>query len=130
MTPEEFIESLEEPRRSDVKSIHEFFRRQVPHHDAYVSPPMLGYGRFHYRYATGREGDSFRYGIANRKTGISIYVVAADDKGYLAERYRDRLSKAKIGKSCIVVKRASDLDFDLLAEMVTEAERIGPAGAA
>jgi hypothetical protein len=62
---------------------------------------MLGYGRYHYRYASGREGDAARISVASRKGGISLYVNAVDGERYLAESYRDRLPRADIGKSCV-----------------------------
>ena len=90
---------------------------------------MLGYGRFHYRYASGREGDASLVALSSRKQYISLYVLCADERGYLAERYAERLPKASIGKSCVRFKRVSDLDADALRELLTEAGRIGGAGA-
>ena len=90
---------------------------------------MLGYGRFHYRYASGREGDASLVALANRKQYISLDVLCADAGGYLAERYADRLPKAKIGKSCVRFKRTDDLDLDALRALLSEAGRIGGAGA-
>jgi hypothetical protein len=58
-----------------------------------------------------------------------LYVSCAPEGAYLAERYVDRLPKAKIGKSCVRLRRASDLDLDALSELVSEAARIGPPSA-
>jgi hypothetical protein len=90
---------------------------------------MIGYGRFHYRYATGREGDASLIALSSRKQYISLYVLCADAGGYLAERYADRLPRANIGKSCVRFKRVDDLDLDALRELLTEAGRIGGAAA-
>jgi hypothetical protein len=81
---------------------------------------MLAYGKFHYRYDTGREGDWFRIGLASRKAYLSLYITASDGKTYLAETYKDRLPKADIGKSCVRIKRLSDVDLDTLARLVRE----------
>jgi hypothetical protein len=51
------------------------------------------------------------------------------DGGYLAERFAERLPKANIGKSCVRFKRTSDVDLDVVRELVAEAGRIGPAAA-
>ena len=81
---------------------------------------MMGYGTYHYRYASGREGDWMRLGIANNKQYISLYCCVGDERGYVAERYRERLPKADIGKSCVRIKRLSDLDEDVLRELIRE----------
>jgi len=57
-------------------------------------------------------------------------VLCTDDGAYLAERYVDRLPKASIGKSCVRFKRTSDIDLDVLRELVAEAGRLGPSDAA
>ena len=72
---------------------------------------MLGYGRFHYRYASGREGDASLVALSSRKNYISLYVLCTDEGGYLAEQYVDRLPKASIGKSCVRFKRTDDIDL-------------------
>jgi hypothetical protein len=90
---------------------------------------MLGYGRFHYRYATGREGDASLIALASRKQYISLYVLCADENGYLAEQYVERLPKASIGKSCVRFKRVSHVDLDAVRDLLTDAGRMGGAGA-
>ena len=59
---------------------------------------MLGYGPFHYRYASGREGDACKLWIASNASYISLYCFAADANGYVAERYVDKLPKGSIGR--------------------------------
>jgi hypothetical protein len=86
---------------------------------------MLGYGRFHYRYTSGREGDASLVALSSRKAYISLYVLSADENGYLAEQYAARLPKASIGKSCIRFKRADDIDLDVLRELLATAGRMG-----
>jgi hypothetical protein len=130
MTPEELIETLEEPRRGDIRRLHELITAAAPDLPAMTDGTMLGYGPFHYRYATGREGDSFLLALASRKQYISFYVLCSTEGRYLAERYADRLPKAKVGKSCITFKRLSDVDPAVLSDLVSEAARIGPASAA
>jgi hypothetical protein len=88
---------------------------------------MLGYGPFHYRYASGREGDACRLSIASNASYISLYCLAGDDDGYVAERYVDRLPKAKIGKSCVRFKKLADLDETALVALVKETASMGRA---
>ena len=80
---------------------------------------MLAYGSYHYRSASGREGDWFLIGLASNKRYISLYVIAADkEHGYIAESYRERLPKADIGRSCVRIKRLTDVDIDVLSELI------------
>jgi Domain of unknown function (DU1801) len=89
---------------------------------------MLGYGRIHYRYASGREGETCLIGLAARKHGISLYVNAADEDGYMAETWASRLGKVNVGKSCIRAKRADDIDRKELAGLLRAAASSGGIG--
>ncbi len=121
-THAEYIASVEDPgRRADIQRLHDLIREAAPE----LEPTMqfagiLGYGPFHYRYASGREGDWFRIGVANQKNYISLYCCATDGKGYVAERFKTRLPKASIGRSCVRFKRLSDLDEDALRELIRQ----------
>jgi uncharacterized protein YdhG (YjbR/CyaY superfamily) len=124
---EEYIKRLAEPRRSEVRAVHELIRRAVPQLEPTMEFGMPGYGRYHYRYASGREGDWMLVGLASNKQYISLYVTAACPDGtYLAERYKDQLPGASIGKSCIRFKRLGDLDQDVLATLLREAVELMP----
>jgi hypothetical protein len=122
-TPAEYIEALEEPRRSEIKRLDALIRKTVPDLERYIESGMLGYGRYHYTYDSGREGDWCLIGLASRARYISLYVTAttADGRGYLAESYQDRLPKADIGKSCLRVRRAEDLEPKALRALLREA---------
>ena len=126
MSPEEFIARLDEPRRGDIQRLHELIVETAPDLEAGADDRWLGYGPFHYRYASGREGDAHLLALASNKQYISLYVLCTTDDAYLAESYADRLPKAKIGKSCVRFKRTSDVDLDALRELIGEAARIGP----
>ena len=129
-TPEQYIDDLQEPRRDDIRRLHELIRKTVPKLEPYMEYGMIGYGRFHYRYASGREGDTCTIGLASNKRSISLHLIATDAEGnYLAESYRDRLPKADIGKSCVRFKRLGDVDEKVLREMIREAAK-RPGGAA
>lgn len=129
-TPQAYIRGLEEPRRAEVRRLHELIRKTAPKLEPYMESGMIGYGRYHYRSASGREGEWCVLGLASRKRYISFYVVAEDGEGgYLAESYRDRLPKADIGRSCVRFKRLDDLDEKVLREMIRAAAK-RPLGAA
>jgi len=118
-TPDEYIGALDEPRRGQVRALHELIRRRAPALEPHIAAGMLAYGHHHYRYASGREGDWFPIGLASQKRYISLYVNAADPaRGYLAESYRERLPRADIGRSCVRIRRIEDVDLDVLGELI------------
>lgn len=78
-------------------------------------PSLIGYGRYHYKYDSGREGDFLATGFSPRKASLSIYIMPGyqDYSEILA-----RLGKHKIGKSCLYVNKLADIDMDVLSELV------------
>ncbi len=117
-TPEEYIAEVDEARRPDFQQLHELIRETVPELEPTMEFGMLGYGKFHYKYASGREGDWMKVGLAANKRYISLYCCATDGDGYVADKFRDRLPKANIGKSCVRFKRLADLDEKALRELL------------
>ena len=118
-TPDEYIEALDEPRRSQIRQLHDLIRETAPQLEPHIQSGMLAYGTYRYKYASGREGDWFPIGLASNKRYISLYVTAADPgRGYLAESYRERLPRADIGKSCVRIKRLEDVDLNTLTELI------------
>jgi hypothetical protein len=127
MTPEEFLDGLAEPRRSEVARLDEVIRAAVPDLERVVHRGMLGYGPYRYRYGSGREGDTCVVALASQKSYISLYVNAIEGDQYLPEKYADRFPAASIGRGCMRVKRAADLDADQLTELLRQAAT-SPAG--
>ncbi|HPF91565.1 MAG TPA: DUF1801 domain-containing protein [Flavobacteriales bacterium] len=77
-------------------------------------PSIIGFGSYHYKYASGHEGDMCRIGFSPRKTNISIYLLPGfDAMGDLLEE----LGKYNTGKSCLYVKRLADIDLVVLRKM-------------
>lgn len=84
-------------------------------------PSIVGFGRYHYKYDSGREGDALRVGFSSRAQNISVYIMPGyqDFSAELA-----RLGQHKTGKSCLYVKRLSDVDIDVLREIITKGLRL------
>lgn len=123
-----YLAKLEEPRRAEVKRLHELISGALPDAEVRVAGALIGYGPYHYRYESGTEGDSFRVSLASRKTGLSIYVAAVDEGGWLAEQAKASLGKARVGKSCIAVKRLEDLDLAGLVTLLKRARKVKAPG--
>jgi hypothetical protein len=128
-TPTQYLDSLDRSERAEIRPLHDFIRKTVPKLEPYIESGMLGYGKIHYRYASGREGETCLIGLAARKHGISQYVNAADENGYMAETWAPRLGMVDVGKSCIRAKRADDIDRKELAKLLRAAAATGGVGA-
>lgn len=78
---------------------------------------IIGFGDYHYKYESGREGDFFKVGFSPRKTSLTLYIMP----GF--ERYpelMEKLGKYKTGRSCLYVKKLTDVDEGVLKELIVE----------
>ncbi len=103
-------------QREDARVLVEMLGRLSGYRPRMWGPTMIGFGSYHYRYDSGREGDAMRIGFSPRKGQTVLYML----DGY--EHQGDqlaRLGKHKTGKSCLYVKRLSDVDRGVLEEMAT-----------
>ena len=89
---------------------------------------IIGYGSYHYKGRSGAEGEWFVVGLAAQKNYLSLYINAAEDGQYLGKVYAPRLGKVKAGSANLQFKRASDLDLDVLRELVAKARELTPTG--
>ena len=118
LTPSKFISSLTHPvRQSDARFLLDWFGSVTAMPAVMWGTSIVGFGRYHYEYESGRSGDSMITGFSPRKNALSIYIMP----GYrdLGE-YLNRLGKHKIGKSCLYVNKLADIDVDVLEEIVRE----------
>ena len=118
---DEFIAKARPGRDELITAVDATIRRAAPDLEVGRDGRFLGYGPFHYRYESGREGDTFVVSMMDGAQALSIYVMGAQGDQYLAEANAARLGKVSVGKSCIRVKRLEHLDLDVLAEVVAEA---------
>ena len=78
---------------------------------------IVGFGHYHYKYASGREGDWFLTGFSPRKQNLTLYIMAGFDD---YDALLSKLGKHSTGKSCLYVKRLADVDMPVLTELVVE----------
>lgn len=118
MSPLTFLATLEDGRRrDDAHRLLDFFNRVTGLKPKMWGPSIIGYGRYHYVYKSGREGDWLMTGFSPRKSAQSIYIMP----GYrnMAEKL-DRLGKHKTGVSCLYITRLDNIDMAVLEEIVLE----------
>lgn len=122
---DEFLDRAEPAgRREDAYLLKEMLDRITGVPAAMWGPSIVGYGSYHYRYESGREGDSPLVGFSPRKASMSLYL----DRYPGSEELLDRLGPNKRGVACIWVGRFSKLDLAVLEELYTESWRRGVAG--
>lgn len=116
-----YLNAVENPeRRKDVKLIYKWVKELTVLKPAMWGDSIIGFGTYHYRYASGREGDSFRIGLSARAQGMSIYLMSDFDGE--AELMK-KLGKHKMGRACLTFKRLSDLDTDVLKELIEKSSK-------
>ena len=123
-TIREYIQKIDEPRRGEIKKLHDFIKKTVPEFKPYMERSLIGYGKRHYKYASGREGDWPVVALASQKQYISVYICETDGKQYLAEKYKKELKASSSGKSCIRYKKFEDIDFKALKKVLRESVKL------
>jgi hypothetical protein len=114
----DFIAGLDDAgRRKDCRALIALMRQVTRHRPKMWGGSMIGFGSYHYRYASGREGDFFLTGFAPRKSALTLYIMPG------LERYGDLLKKLgphRTGKSCLYLKNLDSVDHGVLEELVRD----------
>ena len=113
-----FIDAVENPRRrADARQLLELMQTVTGEPPKMWGPSIVGFGKYHYRYASGREGDSLVVGFSPRKQNLVIYIMPGfSDYGELL----GKLGKFRTGRSCLYVNKLDDVDLQLLEQLVRE----------
>ncbi|MEM8747461.1 MAG: DUF1801 domain-containing protein [Actinomycetota bacterium] len=116
--PREFVAAVEHPtRRADAETLLDLMQRVTGCEPKMWGPSIIGFGRYHYVYDSGREGDFMLAGFSPRKSNLVIYTMP----GYAdLDDQLERLGKHKIGKSCLYVNKLADVDVAVLEEIVAD----------
>jgi hypothetical protein len=125
-----YIEQAAPAHRETLAALDALIRKDAPMLEPAVHGKLIGYGKYHYKYASGREGDTFVIGLASNKGSMSMYVCIVD-KGsgkYLAESRAAELGKVNVGKSCIRFKKLEDLELPALRRLVKDAVKLRKTG--
>ena len=115
---EEFLASVEsKTRREDGFRVLQLMQEVTGLEPEMWGPSIVGFGDYHYRYESGREGDFFLTGFSPRKQSLSLYIMAGFDAydGLLS-----RLGKHRKGASCLYINKLADVDMDVLRQLVQQ----------
>lgn len=115
---DEYVASIPEPRKSEILSIDNFIRKTVPDLKIHFAFNMIGYGSFKYLNYKKEEINWPVISLASQKNYISIYVCALDRDKYIAEKYKSKLGRVSVGKSCIRFRKFSDININILEKVL------------
>ncbi len=112
----EFIHELsDEQKRNDCLEIMRLMEEATGEPPTMWGPSIVGFGTYHYVYASGREGDWMRIGFSPRKENISLYLMSGVDQH---PKLLEKIGKYKMGKSCFYIKKLEDVDRNVLKELI------------
>jgi hypothetical protein len=108
----------DETRREDCEALVKLMRKATKHFAKMWGSSIVGFGSYHYKYESGREGDMCLVGFSSRKGDISVYGLNAAP-GHA--KLMPKLGKHKAGKGCLYIRKLSDIDLEVLEKLVADA---------
>lgn len=116
ISPTVFLKTIEpERRRKDGQVLLKFFNRVTGLKPKMWGPSIIGYGRYAYKYDSGREGEHLITGFSPRKTALTIYIMPGFSQ---LTSQLEKLGKHKTSKSCLYINKLTDIDMDVLETIV------------
>ncbi|MBU8791619.1 DUF1801 domain-containing protein [Oceanobacillus caeni] len=117
----EFIEQVENSKkREDAYRLLDIFTETTGYKAKMWGTSIIGFGSYHYKYATGHEGDAPLVGFSPRKTNFSLYFATGDtERDMLLQEF----GKHKAGKSCVYINKIADIDVEVLKKLIQQSIR-------
>ncbi|WP_077619532.1 DUF1801 domain-containing protein [Bacillus sinesaloumensis] len=114
----EFIEMVNNPKKKeDAYKILDIFTETTGYPAKMWGTSIIGFGSYHYKYASGHEGDAPLVGFSPRKAKISLYFAPGDPK---REELLERFGKHTTGKACVYINKLADIDVEVLKELIKQ----------
>ena len=111
-----FLNSVsDKKKRQDSFTVLELMRQVTGEEPEMWGDSIVGFGSYHYKYASGREGDWFVTGFSPRKQNLTLYIMSGFDE---YDQLLVKLGKHSTGKSCLYIKQIEDVDLDVLKKLV------------
>ena len=121
----EFLEGIkDEKKRQDCYEILKIMKKATKAEPKMWGTSIVGFGDYHYMYASGREGDWFITGFSPRVQNLTLYMMGGFDSEVL-----QRLGKYKTGKGCLYINKLADVDLKVLNELITKSVKQSKANA-
>ena len=104
----------DEARRKDCKAVAKMMEEVTGEKPKMWGPSIVGFGQYHYKYASGHEGDMCRLGFSPRKKDLTLYLYGLERQSALLKQ----LGKCAIGKACLYLNKLEGLDMSALAQLM------------
>jgi len=115
---EKFLNSVpDEMKRNDCFTILRLMKKITKSEPKMWGSSIVGFGTYHYKYESGREGDWFLTGFSPRKQNLTLYIMSGFNK---YDELMKKLGKYKTGKSCLYINSLEDVDKKVLKDLITE----------
>jgi Domain of unknown function (DU1801) len=116
---EAFLKSIpDEKKVADSRQVMKVMEEVTGEKPKMWGTSIIGFGRYHYKYASGREGDWMLCGLSPRKQSISVYLLGCGFEHF--ENLLQKLGKHKTGKGCLYVKKIEDINVSVLKTLIKE----------
>ncbi len=116
---DDFLNLIEdEQKRKDCFEVAKMMEKATKQKPKMWGPSIVGFGEYHYVYASGHEGDMCRVGFSPRKQNITLYIMQSFDSPLFK-----KLGKFKTSKACLYIKKLADVDTKVLQELINEAAK-------
>jgi hypothetical protein len=120
VSPTEFLKTVDNAQRQrDGRELLKLMRDVTGERPQMWGPSIIGFGRYRYRYESGREGDSMITGFSPRKQNLVLYL----GPGLQDENLRSKLGKHKAGKGCLYINKLEDVDRNVLRKLIESSVR-------
>ena len=115
---ETFLKKVASGKRlEDCFTVLELMKTITKENPKMWGPSIVGFGNYHYKYESGREGDFFITGFSPRKQNLTLYIIAGFSK---YEELMNKLGKYKTGKSCLYIKDLNDINMNVLTKLISD----------
>jgi len=122
INPEDILDAIEDDqKRQECFQILKLMKKITREKPKIWGDSLIGFGKYHYKYESGREGDFFLTGFSPRKQNISVYIMAGFDN---FPEIMKNLGKYKTSVSCLYIKKLEDIEFKLLGELIEKSVEV------
>ncbi len=122
LSVDDYINAIEHPqRKEDCLALLELMKTLTGKEPKMWGTSMVGFGTYHYKYDSGREGDMLCTGFSNRTQAITIYMATGFER---EKELLERVGKHKRSKACFYIKRLSDVDINVLSTLILESLKV------
>jgi len=117
----DFLNAIgDKKKRSDARKVAAMMRKATGSRAKMWGTSIVGFGSYHYKYASGREGDWMLTGFSPRKQNVTLYIMAGFKE---FDALMGKLGKHRTGKSCLYIKKLDDVDTNVLESLINRSVR-------